>query len=177
MQLQAENEKKVEKMWDILGSSPTKDLSTGISTEKTGLSAGLSIENTRPSLINDELTRTSSMREESSLGLGAMPDATKAKTPKKPKMSDRDRRAIAKMNKMREEAEKREKSVESLKEKEDSGASLSKGNEITKEATLSKIKEEGGDNVVAAEEPSKKSKDAKKQAATSVDKNAKKISG
>ena len=129
---------KVNKMWSLLQSTAPQ----GNSTKEPSL---LSVEKTRPSLLTadtNDLKSTLSMREASSIGESV--GSAKAKTPKKPKMSEYDKRAMAKMQKMRADAEK---AAEKL-QKEKSMANeekLAADKEVTMlvtEGTLSKIKEE-----------------------------------
>jgi hypothetical protein len=135
-------EKKLTRMWNILASQNTDDeeLKKVISHRED--SANLLQE--RPTLLNELSTNLkSNLSIISSVGTADSIDSkTGLKKPKKPKLSERDKRAMAIMNKKREDAEK-----EAQMQKDKASGKVGEVPEqkkvnFVKEVTLSKIKEE-----------------------------------
>lgn len=115
-------------MWQVLDSTKYDETEVSNSLE-------------RPTLENtNSKDMLSSMSLKAVSNLSSEPTQTKIKVPKKPKMSERDKKMLARMNKMREKSEKDllKKEQSSL----ESEASVVSEKSLPKENTLSKIKEE-----------------------------------
>ena len=152
-QEQIENEKKLEKMWEVLaGTCEPFDKSEP---------SGSPLERDKAPNENDrDLTRAESLGDFEG----------KVKTPKKQKINERDKRVMAKISMLNKMLEK---PVDKLKEKESPNAEI-KANEVN----LSKIKEEAVD---ASEQPkapcSFVESNPKSDTNTTFNRNSKKING
>ena len=109
------------------------------------------ITNDRPTLENTSSKDMLSMTSLKAVSnLSSESTQTKiTKTKKKPKMSERDKKMLARMNKMREQTEKDILKKEQSLEKE---ASVVSEKALPKENTLSKIKEEKSMDIADEEE-------------------------